>query len=83
MKHAVSAALRRVEHEEFNSMEISEIDVRRVMGVYRVRLTTHARHIKNSPFLREPDPHARMPRIWDFRRIFDKINRDNSQIKAM
>jgi hypothetical protein len=83
IRRAVDAALKRVQHEGFNSMEIAEVELKKVLGVYRVRLTTHARHIKNSPFLREPDPYARMPRVWDFRRIFDKINRDNPQIKAM
>jgi hypothetical protein len=83
MKNALDSALRRVAKEAFNSVEIVEIEVKKVFGLYRVRLTTHSRHVKNSPFLREPDPHARLPRIWDFRTIFDKINRDNPQIKAM
>jgi hypothetical protein len=83
IRRALDAALRRVEYEGFNSMEIADVEIKKVFGVYRVKLTTHARHVKNSPFLREPDPYARMPRIWDFRRIFDKINRDNPQLKAM
>ena len=83
MKNALDSALRRVAKEAFNSVEIVELEVKRVFGLYRVSLTTHPRHVKSSPFLREPDPHARLPRVWDFRSIFDKINRDNAWIKAM
>ena len=80
---AIGAVLRQVEKEHFNSVEVTGIEVRRVLGVYRVRMTANSRHVRNSPFLRDPDPYARLPRVWDFRRIFEKINRENPQLKAM
>jgi hypothetical protein len=80
---ALNVALQQVEKEQFNSAEIISLEVRKWMGIYRVRLTVNARHVRNSPFLRDLDPYARIPRVWDFRRVFDKINRDNPQIKAM
>lgn len=67
MRNALDSALRRVTEEAFNSVEIVEVEVMKVFGLHRVRLTTQARHIKNSPFLRGPDPNARIPRIWDFK----------------
>jgi len=83
IRQAINAALRRIQHAKFNSMELVEIEVSRVLGVYRVRVTAQPRHIKDGPFLLDSHPHARSQIVFSFRRIFDKINSERPQIKAM
>ena len=41
----------------FNSLEISGIDVRVLLGVYCANLVAHARHLQATPFLDDPDPY--------------------------
>ena len=80
-------ALRRVTHavdeRGLNAVEVTAIERRRWWGLHYVRLTAHPRHVRNSPFLRDLDPHHYPAGLSDFKRIFTVRNRNVSQIKAM
>lgn len=67
----------------FNGLEISAIKQRNWLGIQYVSITAHPRHVRNSPFIRDLDPHHYPKGRWDFKRILELRNRDAAQIKAM
>jgi hypothetical protein len=40
------------------------------LGLHYVNIVMHARHVKNSPFLRDPDPYYVPRSIWNAKGIF-------------
>ncbi|HEU5401457.1 MAG TPA: hypothetical protein VFU86_08875 [Terriglobales bacterium] len=80
-------ALRRitgaVEADGFNAMEVTAVKRRRWLGLQYVSITAHPRHVRNSPFLHDPDPYHYPKGLWNFTEIFTVRNRRASQIKAM
>lgn len=82
-RKALAGVVRQVEAQGLNATEIANIRVRRFLGLRYVAVTAYPRHIRNSPYLRDPDPHHYVRGMWDFTRIFDTQNRRRPQVKAM
>lgn len=83
VRRAVERVCKQSDDERFNALEITSLSVKRVCGVNRVKVAAHPRHIRNGPYARELDPHRGIPRAWDFKRIFERMQRESPQVKAM
>jgi len=81
--NALEKVTRAVSERGFNAVEVTAITRRVWLGLHYVRITAHPRHVRNSPFLRDLDPHHYPAGRWDFKRIFTVRNRQASQMKAM
>jgi hypothetical protein len=80
---ALRQITRTVEARGFNAVEVTAVKQRQWLGVQYVSITAHPRHVRNSPFLRDLDPHHYPKGLWDFKQIFTVRNRQAAQIKAM
>jgi hypothetical protein len=80
---ALRKITRAVDERGFNALEVTAIKRWRWLGLHYVRITAHPRHVRNSPFLRDLNPHHYPVGRWDFKRIFTVRNRQASQMKAM
>lgn len=80
-------ALRKITHtvnkRGFNAVEVTAVKQKQRLGVQYVSITAHPRHVRNSPFLRDLDPHHYSTGQWDFKQIFTVRNRQSPQIKAI
>ncbi len=82
-RKALAGVVRQIDIQGLNTTEIADVRVRRFLGLRYVVVTAYPRHIRNSPYLRDPDPHHYVRGMWDFKRIFDTQNRRQPQVKAM
>jgi hypothetical protein len=53
---AVLRILKSVSSAGFNSVEITGIAARQMLGVHHARVVAHPRHLRPNPFFRDPDP---------------------------
>ena len=67
MRKALKKVAAAIEAQNFNALEIVGITTRRFPGLYYVTVIAHARHSKDSPFLRDLDPHYVLLNVWDFK----------------
>ena len=54
-----------VEAQDLNALEIVEISANRIFGLHYVKIVALARHVKNSPFLRDLDPYYVPRAVWN------------------
>lgn len=80
---ALDGVARQVEAMGFNALEIVSIEKQRFFGIHRAKIRAHARHIRNSPFVRNPDPHHYPRGLWEFTRIFTISNRKAPELKVL
>jgi hypothetical protein len=70
---AVRKALKKmtaaIEAQDYNALEIVGITTKRFLGLYYARVVAHARHFKQSPYLRDLDPHYVPRNVWDFKQV--------------
>ncbi len=85
-QRARAKAIRRitqaVDASGFNAVEITAIEQKSWLGIHYVSITAHPRHVRNSPFIRDLDPHHYPKGLWDFKRIFDVRNRQGAPDKG-
>ena len=67
----------------FNSMEITEIEARRWVGVYHAAVVAHPRHLHRTPFLQDPVPHYYPHDIQDIAEIFWRAAEVDPQVKGI
>jgi hypothetical protein len=65
MRAALKKAFAAVEAQGFNALEIVEITTQHILGLHYVKIVAHARHVKNSPFLRDLDPYYVPRGVWN------------------
>ncbi len=82
-RKALNGVVRQVEAKDFNAVEIVGIRTRRLLNVDYVRIRAHPRHVRDSPFLRDLDPHHRAAGMWNSLRIFEVRNRKAAQVKGI
>ncbi len=82
-RKALRDVVRQVEAKDFNAVEVADVRVRNVLNLHYVRLTAYPRHVRNSPFLRDLDPHHRVEGLWNSLRIFEIRNRKAEQVKGI
>ena len=80
---AFSGVVRQVEARDLNAVEIADIRVRRLLNLHYACVTAHPRHVRDSPFLRDLDPHHRVEGMWNHLRIFEIRNRKVAQRKGI
>jgi hypothetical protein len=90
--NALRAALKKlfaaVEAQDLNGLEIVEIVRRRFLGFHYVRVVAHPRHVKDSPFLRDLDPHHIARNTWNFKGVLRRraqvgVNKRPSKISKV
>jgi hypothetical protein len=64
-RKALAGAIRQVGARDLNTLEIGNVRVRQVLNVHHVRLAAYPRHIGDTPFLRDLDPHHRVEGLWN------------------
>ena len=69
LRKALNKVLAAVEVQSFNAVEITEIRTRRFLGWNYIQVVAYARHVNNSPFLREFDPRDPSRNVWDFKQV--------------
>jgi hypothetical protein len=57
LRKALKKVLAAVEAKSFNAVEIAEIRTRGFLGWNYIQVVAYARHVNNTPFLPEFDPH--------------------------
>lgn len=82
-RKALAGIVRQAEGKKLNALEIADIRVRRVLNLHYVRIAAHPRHIRDSPFLRNLDPHHRVEGVWNSTRLFEIRNRKVAQVKGI
>lgn len=65
MRAALKKVFAAVEKQGFNALEIVEITPKGILGLHYVKVVVHARHVKNSPFLRDLDPYYGPRGVWN------------------
>jgi hypothetical protein len=65
MRAALRKALAAVEAQNFNAVEIVNMSAKNVLGLHHVRFVVHARHVKQSPYLRDLDPYHVPRNVWN------------------
>ena len=65
MRAALKKVFAAVEKQGFNALEIVEVTAKSILGLHYVKIVAHARHVKNSPFLRDLDPHHVPRGVWN------------------
>jgi hypothetical protein len=80
---ALRDVVRQVEARDFNALEVADVRVRSLMNLHYVRITAYPRHVRNSPFLRDLNPHHRVGALWNSLRIFEVRNRKVKQAKRI
>ncbi len=68
-RKALRDVVRQVEARGLNAVEVADVRVRSLLNLHYVRITAHARHVRNCLFLRELDPHHRVDGLWNALRI--------------
>jgi|SRR5215469_922288 len=67
LRRALKKLVSAVETQNYNALEIVEINTRSFLGLSYVEVVAHPRHVKNSPFLRDPDPNHVPRNVWHFK----------------
>jgi hypothetical protein len=49
---ALKGVLQQLEAKGFNAVEIVSIDTKRCLGIHRVKIRAHPRHVRRSPYIR-------------------------------
>lgn len=83
LRKALADAVRQVEMKDLNALEIKNVRVRQLLKVHYARIIAHPRHVRDSPFLRDPDPYHRVEGMWNFTQIFHVRNRKLPQRKGI
>ena len=65
MRAALKGVFAAVEAQGFNALEILEVTAKSILGLHSVKIVAHAGHVKNSPFLRDLDPHHVTRGVWN------------------
>jgi hypothetical protein len=76
---ALKKALAAVEGQNLNALEIVNISVKRVLGLYHVRFVVHPRQLKQSPYLRDHSPYHVSRNVWNGKGVYKR----RAQIGAM
>jgi hypothetical protein len=83
IRRALKGILTAVAEQHFNGLEIVEITTRRFLGAHHARVVAHPRQVKNSPFVRDPDPYHVTQTACDSQRILrNRIKADLRRIEA-
>ena len=69
LRKALKKVLAAVEAQNWNAVEIAEIRTRSFLEWNCIQVVAYARHVNNSPFLPEFDPHYPSRNVWDFKQI--------------
>ena len=81
IQKAFNRMSQQAEREGINAIEIIEVHTRKLFGMCRTRIAAHRRHIKSSPYFRDPDPNHRVKGLWDFMKMFEVIERIEARHK--
>jgi hypothetical protein len=85
--NAVQAATRRllkqVDAAELNSIEVTSVTIRNVLGMKRATVRADLRNLQRGPFLRELDPWHRVRRTWHPRDLIRTRNRKGAEAKGI
>jgi hypothetical protein len=83
---AVHAAVRRLVEQAravgLNSIEVSSVAVRNVLGLKKATVRADLRNLQRGPFLRKLDARRRVRRSWHHRDLIRTLNRRNARVKA-
>lgn len=82
-RKALRDVVRQVEARDLNAVEVADVRVRSLLNLHHVRITAYRRHVRNSPFLRDLDPHHRVDGLWNSLRIFEIRNKKVEQVKGI
>ncbi|MBS1851493.1 MAG: hypothetical protein JST79_11310 [Acidobacteria bacterium] len=84
---AIRAALKKVfvavEKQGFNALEIAEVTAKGILGLHYVKVVVHARHVKNSPFLRDLDPYYVPRGVWNGKGVLRRRAEIGRMIKGI
>jgi len=80
---AAVKAIDQVASSGFNALEVGDVDVRNLMGVYRAKLLVDVRQPRPSPYLRELDPRYYPHQFEDFDEIFWRASQVQPQITGL
>jgi hypothetical protein len=83
LQKAGRKVFRKADLQGFNALEITTIRKRNYLGMKYVRLAVHPHEVRTNPYSRYLDPHRRLSRMRDFKRIHQAVNRQIKQVKAI
>ena len=79
---AIKRVMDRARLTGFNSLEITRVALRRFLGLYRVTLVAHSRHLQPTPFLNDTGP-RHYPRVEDVDEIRWRAAEVAPQVKGI
>jgi hypothetical protein len=84
---AIEAATRklfqRVDAAGLNSIEVSSVSIKNVLGMKRATVRADLRNLQHGPFLRELDPGHRVRRTWHHRDLIRTLHHKGAEARAI
>jgi hypothetical protein len=83
INNALKKIMDAVRKSGFNSFEITDITIHRMLAMHYISLTVHPRQLRPNPFIRDPYPYHHPHQVWDFEHIPRRGSKIQPQSKGI